>query len=297
VFAEKARAQFQQAIDLDPAFAEAWAGLGDAYKVYDYLALLPSEEAAPRSRAAAERALGLDPELAAAHAALATVLFDNYYDPRAAGQHYRRAIELNPNYATGHQLYAEYLRDMGRFDQALEAINKAQQLDPLSPFYLMIEGIIYQMARRPEEAVKRYRQLISAHPDYVAVHFYLALAYNDLKQYDAALHELALVDPQHTFPDAQGIRGAVFAQQGRFDEAGEVLKKLEHLSEVRYVSPFLRAGIYLALGEKGRSLDLLEQSVAERSWFVRLFKVNPGLDPFRAHPRFEALLKQVGLAD
>jgi len=289
-----ARTQFQLAIDRDPALAEAWAGLADTYKVFDYLSLISPREAASRARAAAERALDLDPDLAAAHTSLATVLGDYYWEWDAAGLHFRRAVELDPGYATGHQLYAEYLRDMGQPDDAMAQIRMAQELDPLSPFYQLVEGIILLTLRRPEEAIRLFRRLIETHPGYQSTHFYLGLAHLHAGQFDSAIEMIDAYDPADEIPDAIAMRGAMRAIMGRREEAQRALARLEELSGTRYVSAFHKGFIHLGLGDIDRTLDLLEQSVAERNWFVRLLKLDPTFDPLRAHPRFQGILKQVG---
>ncbi|MDX1546301.1 MAG: tetratricopeptide repeat protein, partial [Rhodothermales bacterium] len=291
----KGRNALQQAVDLDPAFAEAWAVLADAYKVLDYLAVLSPDEAGPRIRAAAERALTLDPELAAAHAALALVLIDYYSDWETAGHHHRRAVELDPGSASSLTWYAEYLRDLGRFDEALEMIEKAQAADPLSPWPLMVEGIILDFARRPEEALVQYERLLEMHPNYRIAHFYAGLANVQLARYEVVLAEMDRIDPERTFPDAMGLRGLALAAMGREAEARAVLDELEALSEKRYVAPFLKALVALYLGEMDRALDLFEETIGERSWFIRIYNVAPPLDPVRSHPRFQALLERIGM--
>ena len=295
-FVNQARDHFQQALDLEPTFAQAWAGLADTYKTLDYFAVLSPAEAARGTRAAAERALELDPGLAEAHSALATALTDYYFEWESAERHFRDALRLNPSYATAYQAYAEYLRDMGRFDEALAMIETAQRLDPLSPFHQLVEGIILDLGGRPAEAIARYERLLGMHPGYRMAHFYAALAHAHQGQHEATLASIGKVDPEDRLPDAVAVRAATLAALGRTSEAHEDLLKLDGLAAERSVSPFLRALVRLALGEHGRALDLLEQAVAERSWFVRLFGVLPGLDPLRGEPRFRALLERVGLS-
>jgi non-specific serine/threonine protein kinase len=293
--ATSARDHFQRALDLDPAFAEAWTGLADTYKVFDYLSMLAPKEAAARSRAAAERALELDPDLAGAHTSLATVLADYYWDWEAAAHHYRRAIDLNPGYPTGHQLYAEYLRDMGCFDEAMKEIRKAQDLDPLSPFYQLVEGVVLMAARRTAEASALYERLVATHPNYPAGYLYLGLAYVHEGRYEATLATMDQADPQRSFPDALAIRGMALVGLKRTTEAHMVLDELHKLSERRYVSPFHWASVHMALGETERALDLLEQGTEEHSWFVRLLRIEPGFDLVCSHPRFTKILEKVGL--
>lgn len=294
-YVNQARDQFQAALDIDPTFANAWAGLADTYKVLDYLAVLSPAEAAPRTRAAAERALALDPDLAEAHAALAVVLTDYYYDWETAGTHFQRAVALDPSSGVSHQGYAEYLRDLGRFDEALAEIDQAQALNPLSPFYQLIEGIILYMARRPEEAMAQYERILSINPDFRMAHFYIGMTHALQGAYAPALAEMEKADPQRTFPDAVMMRGYILATMGRTAEARKGLEELDALAKTRYISPFHKAVLYQSLGEPERALALLEQAAEERSWFVRLLKVAPHFDALHTHPRFQALLAKIGL--
>ena len=144
----QAKDYFEQALDLDPAFARAWTGLGDAYSALSALASLRASDAYPQSRAAAERALKIAPDLPEAHVTLATALSTYYWHFDAAADHYRRALELNPSYAHAHRLYAEYLRFEGRFDEALAAASQGAELDPLSPAHQIETGIDLYWARR-----------------------------------------------------------------------------------------------------------------------------------------------------
>jgi serine/threonine-protein kinase len=289
----KARDAFLQALDRDPNCALAWCGLSDAYEQQAYLAMLPPEEAHLRARAAAERALALQPDLAEAHVSLATVLVDYYRDWTAAEQHYLRALGLNPGYATGHSLYAEFLRDQGRFDAALSSVDEAIRLDPISPYHRLVKGIILHMARRDADALAQFRGLLEATPDFRIAHFYIALALGSAGQVDEALASLSRLDPEGVMPDAIGVRGALLAHIGRTDEARDAIDALRRIPPGHHAQPFHEAGIRLGLGEFDRAIELLEEDADRRSWFSRLFGVLPALDPVRDHPRFQALLARV----
>jgi serine/threonine-protein kinase len=297
--AGRARDAFLEALRIKPDHALAWSGLSDAYELMAYLAMLPPEEAHLRARAAAERALEIEPGLAEAHVSLATVLVDYYRDWSRAGDLYQRALALKPEYAVGHQLYAEYLRDLGRFDEALAEIDQAIRLDPISPFFRMVRGIVLHMARRQEESLEALERLLQATPDYVIAHFFMSLPLAATAQFERALEALAKVDPDGTFPDAMGMRGAVLARMGRRDEAEATIQALRHIGQGHYVLPFHEAGIRIGLGEYDKAIELLEQDADRRSWFSRLLGVAPGLDELRSLPRFQALLARVrrGLTD
>jgi serine/threonine protein kinase len=289
----KARDTFLEALQKDPNAARAWCGLSDAYEQLAYLAMLPPDEAHLRARAAAERALEIEPDLAEGHASLATVLVDYYRDWAAAEQHYLRALALNPGYATGHQLYAEFLRDQGRFDEARASIDEAIRLDPISPFHRLVKGIILHMARRHDEALAQFAGLLAATPDYRIAHFFIGLTCAGAGRYDEALAALARMDPDGVNPDAISIRGAVLARLGRVDEARDAIDALSRLPAGHHALPFHEAGIRLGLGEFDRAIALLEEDADRRTWFSRLLGVLPSLDPIRDHPRFQALLARV----
>lgn len=290
----RARDAFLAALDLDPLHAPAWCGLSDAYELQAYLTVLPPEEAHLRARAAAERALALDPDLAAAHVSLATVLLDYYRDWAGAEKHYRRALTLDPSYAPGHQLYAEFLRDQGRFDEALVEIDEAIRLDPLSPYYRLVHGIVLRMARRQDEAVDVFQQLLAATPDYRMGHFFLGLTYASLNEHARALAAFDHMDPDGTFPDAVALRGVVHARAGRRAEAESVRSSLDTIGAGHHVLPFHHALIHLNLGAVERAITLLEEDADRRSWFSRILGVEPFFDEVRDHPRFQALLARVG---
>lgn len=292
--AGRARDAFLEALRIQPDHALAWSGLSDAYELMAYLAMLPPEEAHLRARAAAERALEIEPDLPEALVSLATVLVDYYRDWSRAGELYRRALALKPEYAIGRQLYAEYLRDLGRFDEAIEEIDEAIRLDPLSPFFRMVRGIVLHMARRPAESIAAFEQLLAATPNYAIAHFFIALPLAASRQFDRALDALARVDPDGTFPDAIGIRGGILGRMGRRAEAEAAIQALQRIGSGHYVLPFHEAGIRIGLREFEKAIELLEQDADRRSWFSRLLGVEPGLDELRASPRFHALLARAG---
>ncbi|WP_412069163.1 protein kinase domain-containing protein [Rubrivirga sp. IMCC43871] len=292
-----ARDHFQRALDRDPTFADAWAGLADAAVIFGYLGLLTAPEAAARGQAAAERALALDDESAGAHNALASVLANDPHAWPAAEAHFRRALALDPSDALAHLSYAELLRDQGRFDAALAEIAAAQTLDPLSPYARLIEGIILWFASRPDDALAVLRRIERVHGPYPAADLFAGLVLLGTGDYRESLAALDRADPERADPDALSTRARALAGLGRRAEARAVLAELEALADDRYVSPFLRAVVHDALGETDRVFPLLEQAHAERSWFVRMMRVGPVFEGLRADPRYQALLVEVGLAE
>jgi serine/threonine-protein kinase len=283
---------FEQALDLDPAFARAWTGLGNAYSGLAALEAIPTDDAYRRSRAAAERALQIDPELPDAHITLATALSAHYWDFEAAADHYRRALALNPSDAHAHRLHAEYLRFQGRFDEALAEARRGEELDPLSPAHQIEAGISYYWARRYDEAIARFQRILDVHPRFGYAKFFLALALIQRHEYEKAL--AALNDPSAGGSlQQETLRSYIHAVTGRRTEAQEGLDRLRVLSRTQKVSPWHAGVIHLGLGEQNRALALLEQSVHNRDWQVRMLPLEPLFDSLRSHPRFHALVEKV----
>jgi TolB-like protein/Tfp pilus assembly protein PilF len=292
-----ARKHFERALDLDPTFAAAHAGLSSTYHQLAVQSLLPTSEALPRARKAAEDALQLDPELAAGHSCLAAALSWYYGDMEGAERHFRRAIELAPSYARAYRSLAVHLRNLGRFEEALTMVRRAGELDPLSPGAYNQEGAILYMSHRYEEAIAKFQQLLRVDPRYTPAYFYMALTYAQMGRYEEALAALQETDPQASHPDALTVRGYVLARLGQQEDARRILARLGELSASRPVSTFPDAVIRVGLGEYDRALGLLERAVEERAWQVRLLKVEPIFDPLRSDPRFRTLLEELHLTD
>lgn len=293
----EARNHFEWSLDLDPTFAPAWSGLASAFNQLTSITALPAGEAYPRARAAAERALELDPDLAEAHAALAMTLSMYYWDTDGAERHFRRAIALDPGSARARRSYATHLRNLGRFDEALAQIEHAQSVDPFFAFSYVEEGLTLYCARRYDEALDRFQHFVLVAPGLTHAHVFIALVRAEKGQYHQALEALDEMDPQRTNPDAHAIRGIVYARMGRIDDARRMLAALEALSkEPRAVSAFHMAAIHVALGDHDQALHFLEQAVERPTWHMRLLGVVPTFDALRPDPRFQALLRRVGLA-
>ncbi len=295
---QQARACFEQALDADPVFAQAWAGLADTFCVLGGYVLLQPEDAYPRARAAAEQALVLDDELPEAHASLATILADYYWDWPEAARHYRRAIALNPSYATARLWYAGFLRDLGQFDAALEQVRTARELDPLPVSIRAAEGITLYLARRPAEAVAVFRRLLEVSPSFAYVHFLMTLPLVQQGAYQQALRSLEQAKQWTAAQaDIMSLSGYIHALMGHSEPARAMLASLDDPTLQQHATPFHRAVIHVALDDHERALGLLERACAERVKQVRLLRTEPMLDPLRDSPRFQALLRLVGLAD
>jgi tetratricopeptide (TPR) repeat protein len=295
---QHARDCFQQALDHDPLFAQAWAGLADTFSNLGSYLLLQPQEAYPRARAAAQQALAIDDELPEAHASLATVLADYDWEWAAAGRHYRRALALNPSYATARLWYAGFLRDLGEFDAALAQVRTARELDPLSLATQAAEGTTLYVARRYAEAVAVQRRLLETDPSFGYANFLMALALLQLRDYDAAWS--ALADAERAGAPAAGTRslaGCIHAATGRPADARRMLDGMVQPSDPPHAHAFQRAVIHAALHEPERALDLLETACDARAKEARLLRVEPLLDSLRGEQRFHTLLARVGLSD
>jgi tetratricopeptide (TPR) repeat protein len=291
--------RFQQALRAAPQDALAQAGLADAYLLLgagDY-AVLPPREAMPQAKAAAQRALQLDGRRAEPHTTLAFIAFTYEWDWAGAEAAFRRALELDPNYATAHHWYALYLKSLGRADEALAEARRALDLDPLS----LIIGAdrawsLYHLRRYPE-AVAQCERVLALDPGFAVARWNLGQALVQQGQAQQAVVELQqVVRLAGPSPVYRASLAEAQAAAGRRQEAARILEELQAQARVRYVSPADLARVHLALGQRDQAFALLEKAVAERSDFLVNLKVDPRLDPLRADPRFAALLSRLGLA-
>jgi TolB-like protein/Flp pilus assembly protein TadD len=293
----QAVSHFRQAIDRDPAYALAHAGLADAYVLLGVpnavMGGLPPREVYPQGKAAAERALELDDTLAEAHAALAHVCFFYDWDWPAAEREFEKSIDLNPNYATSRHWRAMALTMVMRPEAALAEIRKAQELEPLSPIIAANVGFILYLSRRFDEALARLLAAVELEPNFATTRQRLGLAYEAKGMYPEAIREfeMAMVLSGGS-PMGVGARGYCCAVSGREEEARKVIEELSALSKDRYVSAEIVAEIYAGLGEADSAFRWLEQAYQDRSSRLASLKVNPRWDSLRSDPRFQDLLRR-----
>jgi TolB-like protein/Tfp pilus assembly protein PilF len=295
---QKAIYYFRQAIERDPKYALAYAGLADCY---DILAAIPisavsSAEAAPKAKAAALRALELDDTLAEAYTALATKTFNHDWDWSVAEKGFQRARALNPGYNPVHQRYSLYLVAMGRTDESAAEISRAMELDPGSLSTNFSDGWRFYLARRYDEAIIQLRSTLEMDPNYPLAHLVLGQAYEQRGAYEGAVAELQKAAAlSRRSPHMIAELGHAFAIEGKRDEAWNVLDELRGLSPQHYVSPFDIATVYAGLGEKDRAMEWLEKAYQDRSSGLVFAKVDPELDSLRSDPRFSDLLRRMNL--
>jgi TolB-like protein/DNA-binding winged helix-turn-helix (wHTH) protein/Flp pilus assembly protein TadD len=287
---------FQQAIAKDPNYAPAYAGLANSYALLPGYTLAPASRYMPKAREAAVRALEIDDDLPEAHVALALILENYDWDWSTAEKEYRRAIELNPNYATAHQWYAEFLMWQGRFDEALRESEDARRLDPLSLIIATDRGAIFYFSRQYDRAIEQFHNVREMDPSFVRVHLVID-AYVQQGRFTEALADLE--GWRRTSGDGIQISSRLiylYGRMGQKDKARAELRKLEAMNGTQPLDPVLMALAYIGIGNNDAALSSLEKACAERSNLLTALKVEPVYDPLRDDPRFQELLRRVGLA-
>jgi TolB-like protein/DNA-binding winged helix-turn-helix (wHTH) protein/Tfp pilus assembly protein PilF len=285
---------FQEAIRIDPSYAQAYAGLANAYIERDIWGGLGVGKSADQVRAATLKALELDGELAEAHALLGQIHFQYDWDWQSTEAEYKRAIQLNPNLAASYVRYAYFLQAMSRHTEALAAAHHAVELDPLSASNISDEGRILYRARQYENAVARYQRALELDPGYLPALGRIAEAYEQLGKFDQALAYVETL--QRTASDRRlGLRplARIYARMGKQREALEILRTIEK-NGAPGGDEFALAAIYSALGDRDHAIAALEKGVQARSLLPFVF-VDPQLDPLRSDPRYSDLLQRMGL--
>ena len=285
---------FNQAIEKDPGYALAYAGLADAYAILTAYAAAPVSESLPRAEVAAKKALELDDSLAEAHTSLGLLLFYNL-DFQGSTKEFERAIALNPNYATAHHWYGlGPLRCLGNTDKAIVELKRALQLDPLSLIINADLGVGLMTARRYDEAIVQLRKTVEMDPYFYYAHLHLGKALQLNGQIDEAMTEYKKAAALNDDPLVLGLLAQGYAKLGQRDEALKTLEQLQQIATQRYVWNYTFALVHIALGENDKAIDFLERDYRDHADYeIALIKVDPMLDPLRGDPRFEALVSKV----
>jgi serine/threonine-protein kinase len=287
---------FEQAIAEDPGYALAYTGLADSYALQlDYRSVAVAE-GFEHAKHYARKALELDETVAEAHASLAWVLFIYDWDWKGAERSFRRAIELNPHYASAHQWYAFLLASQGNFEEGLVEAHTALELDPSSVSMRRTLGWLYYYARRYDQARDHLTRAIEMNP--LAEESYRVLGFimaeqGHLDEAERVLREATALPGNVTY--ATAALGYVLARAGRRAEAEALLAELTELATTGYVSPVAFAIIHLGLGNADTAIDWAERAYEERRGWVAYLTVNPLFDQLQGHPRFEALVQKMGL--
>ncbi len=287
---------FYQAIEQDASYALAYAGLADCYGLLSNYAATPPQESMPKAKAAALKALEIDANLAEAHTSLGNVRKEFDWDFAGAENSFKRAIELNPNYATAHQWRAENLVVLKRFDEAIESMRRAQDVDPFSLIVNGEVGWVLHHARRYDEAVAQLDKTVELDRNFARTHFFLGRVYEQ-----KGMYEEAVTATQKAIELSKGSAlfkaslAHIYATAGQKSEAEKILRELENRAKTEYVSPFAFALIYAGMNEKEKALSWLERAFAQRDTILFNYIRDPQLENLRSELRFAALLNHVQL--
>jgi TolB-like protein/Tfp pilus assembly protein PilF len=296
----------QQAIQLDPRYAQAYVGLSEANRSLAIGGEITPTELLPKAREAAQKAIDLDDGLAEAHTALGATEFWYDWNWTAAENQYKRALELNPNSVDTHMFYAHLLSIIGRHAEALAEIKRAREIDPYSPFVNSLEGQLLIYAGKPDEALARLRETIDLAPGFWFPHLFIASAYCEKGMFAESIAEARrsteLSGGQNIDSGGQtnsiSLEGYVLAKWGKRDEARAILDRLLKLSEskARYIPPYHIAMLYNGLGEREQALTWLERGIDQRDPKMVFLKVEPKWNNLRNEPRFIALIRRLGFS-
>lgn len=286
---------FQQAINTDPGYAAAYAGLADCYNMQVIYGVHQPKDGFPKAKEAAVKALEMDETLAEAHTSLAFIKFRWDRDRVEAEREFQLAIKYKPTYAPAHQWYSSYLVALERFDEAVAEAKRTSELEPLSFIASSHLGWILYLSGRNDEAIAQCRKILTLDPNSFPARRYLGLAYEQKGIYPQAIDEFQKGVKLSGSPLMLALLGHAYAASGKTAEARKVLTDLHDLETRRYVSPYTVAAIYAGLGEKDQAFKWLERAYEERDVWLMNLKVDPVFAKLRSDRRFQDLLTRAGL--
>jgi len=291
-----ALAYFNQAVEEDPNYAQAYSGLADTYALlgdWQY-AVLPPKEALPKAKAAAMKALELDSEQGEAHSSLAFVLDGFDWDLESGEKEFRRAIELNPGYATAHHWYAWHLSLLGKYDEAIAEMKKAENLDPLSLIINSDLAELLVLAHSYDESIRQSHKTLDMDPGFALAHNQLGQAYLEKRMFGEAILELEKATQlSGGSPTCVANLARAYAASNRRADATKLLNDLKRRSTPGFLHASEVATIYVALGDEDQAMIWLERGYEER--FNPGVLLRPGFDPLRSNSRFQKLVRRIGL--
>lgn len=289
---KKSITHFSQAIEKDSSYALAYSGMADAYHILGYYNAIPSMESWKGAKAAAQSALAIDASLAEVHTSVAAVAAAFEWDWVSAQREYELAMEINPHYATTYHWYAFCLLMLNRFEDAIESIQQARELDPLSLIFNTDLGWCYYYAGDYDRAIAQYKLTLEL-ADFVPARYSLAQAYVQKGQFYSGIAMLKrLQDPSYL-----GELGYAHAVAGQEDEAKNILSRMKSFAGDQYAAPSQLAAIYAGLGEKDQAFELLEQAYEERNPIMAYIRAEPCFDPLRDDPRYEQLVRRMNFPE
>jgi tetratricopeptide (TPR) repeat protein len=293
----KARDSFQKAVDKDPDYALAYAGLAESYNLLSGWGAIAPNDGYPFAKAAALRALELDDDLAEAHTSLGIAKLFYDLDWAGAEMEFTRAVEINPSYSTAHHNQSLVFTMQGRFDEAKLSIARAREHDPLSILNIIMTGNIFYFQRQPSQAIDLYKEAVEMDPNSGLARWSLGNAYLSSNRTDEAIAEYQKAIPLSGGSlDEPASLGYALAISGNTNGARQVINDLKNRSKEKYIPQTLIAMIYGGLGDKEQAFESLNRAFIERDSGLLFLKVDPMFDPLRSDQRFVDILKRVNLA-
>lgn len=292
----EAMGNFNQALELYPNYALAYAGLADCYNMLATYGAKPPRDAFPKAHDAAIKALAIDNKLAEGHAALAYTTFRGDWNWQEAEKEFKQAIALNDNYASAHQWYANYLSAMGRFDEAIKETQRTQELDKTSLIINAHFGIVDYLAHRYDDAIAECRKTIELDPSFFVARRYLGLSYAQKGMYNEALAEFEkAIASSGSSSLIKAEYANTLALSGDTTKAQAELASLIELSKQKYISAYHIAAIYAGLKDKDRAFEWLERAFLDRADWMAFLKVDPRFDSLHSDSRFNDLQRRMNL--
>src|ERR1041384_2906485 len=287
---------FQQAIAKDQDYALAYTGLADCYAIIAFYSNIPPKPAFEEAQKATAKALEIDDTLAAAHASLGFIKEYYEWDWSGAGKEYRKAIELNPNYATAYQWYGMYFMKLGQFERARRELKRGLQVDPRSLIINADLGLPFLFKGQYTEAIEQFRKTLETDQNFVWARFFLGWAYERSGKFSEAIEQFQQAKLIDDRPEVSAMIAHTHAVSGRRNEAISILNSLEEQSKHHYISAYYIALIFAGLGDKDRAFRWLEKAYSDRNEWLVWLKVDPRFDALWADPRFAELLKRIGFS-
>jgi TolB-like protein len=285
---------FEHAIEKDPTYAAAYAGLADCLSLLGWWAFVPPAEGCGKARELALKAIQLDESLGEAHASLAWATVHYDYDWAVAEREYRKCIELSPRHATGHQWFGLYLSMIGHNQEGFEVLKTAIRLDPFVPIINAALAWGYWLARRQDDHIEQLEKTIELDPNFAPAQWGLGIGYLEKGMYEPAIAAVQKsVQLSQRAPIFVSLLGEAYAVAGRREDAQKILDELKETAKQRYVTPYVLARIYAALNEKDEAFRLLEEAYREHAAWTAFMKSDPRLDNLRADPRFGNLFRRM----
>jgi TolB-like protein/Tfp pilus assembly protein PilF len=288
---------FNKSLRSDSTYAKAYTGLADSFASLALLEFMAPNDVYPKAREAAGVALKLDPALAEAHTSLGLIKFQFNWDWTGAEDEFGEAIRLNPSYAPAHHFFADYLKAMGRFDEALREISRAQELDPLNLAINTGLGHVLYLSRQYDRAIEQYKKAVELDPSFMATHLWFGRPYLEKGMYTEAISELeTAVKLSGESTLALAMLGHALASAGRREEAFEILEKLKERSKSQYVPSYWIAVIYNGFKDRKEVIAWLTKAFEERSSWLVWCNVEPRFDWLREDPEFKSLVNAMKLS-